>query len=396
MMAATVPERHAVYYPRIHFRNMEWLKGTLLAFGRVYRIVPTDHPLEDDPPELRGFSQRHLAMTQDKRKPLVFEIDPEWSAIEFAQERLYHELRLVDPAELTRRFGATATAAREAATGRYEIHRSKVHDGLFEQLLMPRGLAWPSPSRRQTGPWLRVHPDLGDAIMSVSTVASARETGSDVVTDAPTLHTAVAALDEGAILREFLRPGSHPDEEVPAERAGAQLAHVVMVTHFSTAALSFDDVAGLLQDGVSFRAFRNHMASVAQRIPPEIDQRTRERRLQELADEMVDEWNRLERSLPKRLLAGIGAGAAKGAEDVAKDAARTLATGGLAAGLAALSAKVAFVAAAPVAVPIALALVTTTLAWRRSRKDGPLAYLTHVKKAGGVQLAVPCSYRPEP
>lgn len=37
-----LPHHDAVYYPRIHFRDLEWLEGTLLAFGRVHRIIPEE------------------------------------------------------------------------------------------------------------------------------------------------------------------------------------------------------------------------------------------------------------------------------------------------------------------------------------------------------------------
>ncbi|MFN0106103.1 MAG: hypothetical protein ACKV2U_28940 [Bryobacteraceae bacterium] len=39
--------RHALYYPSIHIRDENWLKGTLLAFQQVRRIVPNQFTLKD-------------------------------------------------------------------------------------------------------------------------------------------------------------------------------------------------------------------------------------------------------------------------------------------------------------------------------------------------------------
>src|SRR5215471_12941354 len=49
-----VPDRDALYYPYIHIRDVNWLKGTLLCFPQVRRIVPSDFPLNDSA-EVRKF-----------------------------------------------------------------------------------------------------------------------------------------------------------------------------------------------------------------------------------------------------------------------------------------------------------------------------------------------------
>jgi hypothetical protein len=96
----------ALYYPRIHFNDLEWLKGTLLAFGSVHRIVPVEHPLDRDPPEVRQISARHGGVL-----PVVIEINPEWAPIEFAQSRLHQALDKTDGVVLKQRFGLEALRA---------------------------------------------------------------------------------------------------------------------------------------------------------------------------------------------------------------------------------------------------------------------------------------------
>jgi len=390
-----VPDRTAVYYPRIHFNSLEWLKGTLLAFGRVYRIVPGDHPLDRDPPELRTISERHGA-----EHPLVFELEPELHAIEIAQARLNEQLSTATPAYLRARFGIAATAEREAIDGPYEIHKGKLHEQLFGQLTALK-LAWPRrrPSDFRFGDrdqWLRVHPELGDAIMSVSAIASAKLKGSDVVTDAEALHGAVAALDDEAVLRSLLSPTprSTATAEPALDHITAELAHVVMTTHFDVNALSFAEIAELVRDGIDLRAFRQQLATFAQRVAPELDQHAREERLEQIAQDVVSEWKRLEKGLPKKVLSALGSGTSSAAEDLAKEALKGLATLGVAGFVASKVTSAAVLAVvAPASVPIAFAVIGAATAWRRTRSEGPYRYLTRIRKAGGISLSVPCSYR---
>ena len=395
--ATGAPERYAVYYPRIHFRDVEWLKATLLAFGRVYRIVPTDHLLPDDPQEVRDISERHGAS-----KPLVIEVDPEWSGIELAQENLDRALQGVDPTELERRFGRRATADREAEVGKYAVHRSKVNEFLFQHL-HGRGLVWPMDENDPANPYLRVHPDLGDAILSVSAIATARSKGADVVTDEPTLHTAVAAIDEDAVLHTLIRPNPHP-VELQESRTAAQLAHVVLSTRFDTSQLTLADVAGLVRDGNDLRRFRDHLLAFAQRVPPEVPQQERDRRLEALADEVVKDWKTFEKGLPSKLRGVFAGGAADATTDLAKDAARGLVSSafgagalgaGVVAALHAATLPAVLGAVVPAAVPIALSVVATAFTWRRRQQESsPYRYLSRIAKAGAVELSIASSYRP--
>jgi hypothetical protein len=396
MPPPAIPDRHAVYYPRIHFRDVDWLKATLLAFGRVYRIVPFDHPLDRDDPEIRTISERHGA-----KDPLVYEVDPEWSGIENAQEHLNRALRAVDPAVLQRRFGLQATVDREAEVGRYEVHASKVNGLLFGNL-SGLGLLWRADANDPASPWIRVHPDLGDAILSVSAIATARNKGADVVTDELALHSAVAAVDEDAVLDTLISP----DPRVPSlddSRTTAQLAHVVLSTRFELGEVSLADVAALVRDGKDLRRFRTHLQSFVARVPPELPQAEREQRLAELADEVVEEWRAFEKGLPSRLKKAFRDKAADAGSDLAKDVSSELVKSAFSAGLGGGLAMLAHAATVPVilsavipaAVPIALALTGTALAFRRNQQAAsPYRYLSRIVKARGVELAVASSYRP--
>lgn len=376
-----VPDRHALYYPRIHFHDLEWLKATLLAFGHVHRIVPVDHPLAGDPQEVRAISERHGCPA-----PLVHEIDPDWGVIEMAQGRLFHVLDHLGGPGIVERFGRVQSARREVTARRFTIHRSKFHLQLLDHLERYR-LAWPLDGDPQ---FVGVHPDLGEAIMGVTAIAAARGKGCDVVTESGALHAALGALDEHVLLESILF-GPTEGSPLPADRATARVAHAVFTAHFDLSAVSFSDVAGLVNDGVDLRAFRASLAPLAQRLPPELDATERDRRVHELSGEVIAAWVAFQRSLPARLRGALGTSGGEVIERVTADMVANLATAGIGGALAAAAGltplQVLAVVAAP-AVPVVFALVRAGMGWRREGAAiEPHRYLSKVTARGGVLVA---------
>src|SRR3982750_2389700 len=58
--------RHALYYPYIHIRDENWLKGTLLGFQQVRRIVPNQFTLKD-----KAITKRYAELKGADGKPLL-------------------------------------------------------------------------------------------------------------------------------------------------------------------------------------------------------------------------------------------------------------------------------------------------------------------------------------
>src|SRR5215210_7177285 len=46
-MSAATPISDALYYPYIHMRNEDWLKGTLLFFPHIVRMLPSTFTPKD-------------------------------------------------------------------------------------------------------------------------------------------------------------------------------------------------------------------------------------------------------------------------------------------------------------------------------------------------------------
>lgn len=381
--ARNLPLRSAMYYPRIHFPDLEWGKATLLTFGRIHRIVPYDDPLLRDPPEVRAIT----TWDPTDRSKLVINVNPENQDIELAQGRVFNIVDHTDGAILRSRFG------RDKTTEQYEIHSSKIHAGLFDRLEHLQ-LVWPADRTNPNDPYRGIHPQLGEAIMGVSAISTARRTGSDVVTSEPSLHAALAAVDETALLRSIFKPAELATEEVAADRATSQLVHAVMTTRFDLSSVKMDDIVELAKDGVDLRAFRSCLLAFAERIPPEVDQATRDRLIEELTAEVILGWSEFRGRLPKRLKESFKESINDVADETVTEATKSVLALGVVGALGAITAPVLLGAAIAAAVPITLKLFRAARASRREADDpSSFRFLTKVTQQGGMLLATPRVYR---
>ena len=79
--------RDALYYPYIHVRNINWLKGTLLCFPHVVRMTPRGFRLKDEK-QVRKFSKT-LGM---QNRPLLDEVPIHGAKVSGAQRRFLNKL----------------------------------------------------------------------------------------------------------------------------------------------------------------------------------------------------------------------------------------------------------------------------------------------------------------
>src|SRR5260221_1953396 len=86
-----VQDKKALYYPYIHFRDLDWLKATLLCFPQVSRMVPTELKQEHN-----EIVHAFYNLTNENGERLISEIYLDsWgnSPAYKAQERLLNKLR---------------------------------------------------------------------------------------------------------------------------------------------------------------------------------------------------------------------------------------------------------------------------------------------------------------
>ncbi len=373
--------RRALYYPYMQPRNADWVKATLLAFGQISRIVPNDYPLEDLP------EVASLAMQKTKLGLLVRNISPDWSDIETAQLHLASKLQRTNAKLLQERFGKERTALELGSADGFQIHEHKLHDSLL-RLLDGASLAW-SPDKPSTGAgrWRSVHPHLGEALMSVTSIAAARRKSLDLVTENIEMHAALASLEEGHLLDALLADQVPPPPEPgSADRATDRLGHVIMTTNLDVTRIRNEEMAEVLEDGAGFQAFRHELAGLVTAVPNDAPPEDRERALRTKAEELVSRWLDSQRSWHHRLRPAFVDPAKSDFPQRAKAAAASIlsaaASSGLALALGTVGSPSMQTLAAGAGISITVGSALAVDGKVVAPKDEPVRYLTRVHDAG--------------
>ena len=182
-LAGVQPEsRYALYYPYIHIRDENWLKGTILAFQKVRRLVPGQFTVKD-----QAITKRYAAV-EGPAGHLLESLVVEAPEIRSTQEWLRQKIsERID--ELTLRYAEKRYLLNFWAASGIEMLLA-----LFDQklltLLLTQKLAWYSrePGEPDSFNWVTMHPKVGAAMMSVLALAAARIKGLSVVTPSADAH----------------------------------------------------------------------------------------------------------------------------------------------------------------------------------------------------------------
>jgi hypothetical protein len=407
-----VASRGALYYPYIHPRDVDWMKGTLLAFGQVQRLVPDGFPLNDS---------REIAFLRDypgpRNEPLLRSISFRHEALAMAEERL--EKVLFAKIGSLSRFLRDETVRQYGIEDAFVIHADQIRPSLLvglgtnclawpwkgrglrrlTQSLSHRraGSRWPNPYAPTTdfGRWFCVHPELGRALVSVVAIAAARSEGLDIVTEDMTLHHGLATLDENAVISE-LRQLSVESRTEPSEvQTIDQIAHIVLTTSFDLSSLSMRDIAEFVCAGHDLRAFKTALSEFARAIPADAAQERREKLMIEQAAHVVELWKQQKKSWPRRMVKALRESSADDAKKEATKTATELAKLAMVGGLGALAGGVPL---QTIALPAVAGLGLSAILGVGGRllsgeAEGPYRYLTRVNRLGASLLVVPKPYR---
>jgi hypothetical protein len=302
-------DRDALYYPYIHIQDGNWLKATLLCFPGVRRMVPEDY-VPDDSRIVREFCE---LMGPRKDRPLLSSVNLFSDGATRAENNLLEKLQLNDPFIRSKYSKAKTIEQYGDSAGEFRLHDEKIILGLYSYLTEgpeENALAWRTsppedrPQRLRADRWLALHPALGTAILSVKAVAIADNFGLDIVTDSSFAHQAVITQKEEDIFDELI--GGGPRSQLPSrDDIVDDLAEIVMSTNFDVSALSPKQIADLLSDGKGLRNFKDALIPIAASIPPIRDAKEREKRLKDAAGEVLEEWGKYKKSLPKFALDAI-------------------------------------------------------------------------------------------
>jgi hypothetical protein len=379
-----VLDRDALYYPYIHFRDVNWLKATLLSFPQVRRMVPPDFYLYDSP-EVQKF--RKLKGFRDE--PLIREEETDQEVVRKAQERLMKKIQ-ENEEEICQKYDLEATEKlisqnkiqinREKGINSFELHGGKMMIELNDYL-QDRGLLWPTREiQGGYGTWYALNPILGEAIMSVIAINIAADNGLDIVTSSGYIHSALASLDEDAVFSNLLQrhPYRKPGEQTnKTTEMTDEITLMVLNTHFDLNRLSPEQIAELIKEGKDLRKFKQAIVPIAKRIPEIHNPKEREKRIKQASEEVIDAWQGYKKSLPKFAIDAL--------MNVSK-----IKTPEIISGLTAMTASgLTF----GVGIGLTIGFVTYSgyrvLADYKAQKDGPYQYLSKIEKAGASLITRP-------
>lgn len=363
-------DRDALYYPYIHITNVNWLKSTLLCFPNIRRMVPSGYT-PNDSEEIREFCE----VIGPRGTPLLTSVDLLSAGALEAEKKLLETLQANDTFVRSHYCRAKTCEEYGPSADQFLLHDEKIgFSPLHAYLVGTEGgdaLAWhaAAPADRPTrgnGMWLATHPRLGSAILALKAIAIADEFGFDIVTDSSSVHHTVVTTTEEDIFNQLIGQPIALQRPVTDDIAD-DLAEIVIATNFDVSKLSPKQIADLLFDGKDLRRFKNELIPLASTLRAIKDSREREQRMKAAANEVVENWKKYKKSLPKFALdALVDAGEVK-----VSDVALNLILGGG-----------AWHAAGGAGLAIFLVSYAGLRIWRKYKKESssPYAYLNRISK----------------
>lgn len=357
----------ALYYPYIHFRDVNWLKASLLWFQQVRRIVPPDFAFNDID-EVRELHD--LAGTGDN--PLIKDEPAYAFCVWEAQKRLLAVLQ-AQPTRFLDQF-TRARAIKDVPDGAqaFQMHRGKMIP--LVEFLTENKLAWKATGFRRDRPddWLALHPKLGEAIMSTIAVAIARDSGLGIVTGEGRIHRALAELDEALILQQLAGISAAPARQKNTDRLRDDLALTIFTTGFDVSKLTPIQIAELIREGKDLSRFKQRLDDDLKNTREIENPKERRKRLEHTAKEIIKEWKAQKKSLPKYAIDAL----IPLSNERLPSAATSMIAG--ATGIATVGTGVGLV--------IAFAVYLGINTWQRFREasDHPLNYLSTIHQAGAT------------
>jgi hypothetical protein len=379
----------ALYYPYIHIRDPEWLKGTLLLFSQVRRMIPFYGPQANDGPIL-PFTQPHGG-----REPMLTGADLWSERAEAAQVELARRLREdAQDSAFRNRFGQSA-AETMRGTDEYgfQIHQEKLHENLKEAL-RDTGLAWEPGNQEPYDPrleYVEVHERIGQAVMATLATACAIGEGLDIVGDQRSgpLHDCLIRKQPRDVYDAWLKPGHNIND--PPQADARELFEFVVSIACDTTKLDAEALAVMGENRDPLRGLMRALADRAKDMVAMDPGKERTKQFRDEVNKILKAWAGDRANMDNYWRSFFGFGlldtSGKFLEKVigkaveTAPAAATAATGALA-GLA-LSGPV-LASGAGLGIGLFTHAAKTYADLRRKDRESPYRYLTIIENAGVV------------
>jgi hypothetical protein len=390
--------RKALYYPYIHIHDVNWLKGTLLLFSEVRRMLPDRFTPHDDE-EVRAFA----ASSSDR--PALLSPANLWTrraraAQEALARRLLADAR--DPDFISRYGRAVTRQARAPDDKGFQIHQEKLAEPLKDALRFTE-MAWDPDlpeSYDRDAAYVELHPRVGEAVMSTLAIAAAMGEGLDIVGDHRSGHLHECLLEKRA--DEIYDAWLHPSDlqAAPGRPDAEDLFEFLIGLTCDVTALTPDALCALQADRDPLRRLIEQLRVLASEMPATDPGRDRETYFRDAISMVLHSWRSDRSNMPAYWRKFFGEGLADTSQRFVEKVADNLMSGGEKAvmggvsgatavgigggGIAAMATAAIAGAGVGLAIGIVFHGVRSYFRTRRAEKDSPYRYLTLMEREGVV------------
>lgn len=288
-----------LYYPYIHIRSPEWLKGSLLFFDRIHRMLP-DSFTPYDSELIRPFVDFSLLLPADLGRPRVRR----------AQQVLATKIEreaTEDPGFLRKYGHAAAKRSTSHKEFGFQLHQRKLAPSLLD-VLVKHELVWKPDTLepyRFAHAYVGLHDRIGQAVMATIAVACAQAQGLAVVAeklskkdeDAEALHDCLITKDAEGVFDAVLHPERKFDKP-PMGTTGQELFEFMLRFRCNLTAVSAKDLMKMTsQDRKPITDLVNALREHASKIPSMDSGPEREQFVNDELSRMLDKWREDRRNL---------------------------------------------------------------------------------------------------
>lgn len=372
----------ALYYPYIHVRDANWLKGTLLLFDQVQRMVPFPTKVEGDDPAILPFAQWRV------EKPPLLRPARLWDKrATHAQRELAKKLRAAAKvSKFMRDFGVHAAAAqRQLGHGGFQIHQMKLHPDLRDALRVTR-LGWHPRTLGPSDPhgeYIEVHPEIGQAVMATLAIACAKQDGLHIVADPSSgaLHECLMQKNQSAVFQTWL--GTEPPLPEPRRPEPHELLEYLVTVHCDASSLTAADLEALQKDREPLQQLMKRLQDVASAVEP-MDPRARRQAVADAVSLILRQWKEDRRNLAPFWQRFFGVGLLDKGASFAEKMLAGLVNAAPGASAGAGAGAVLVDAGAGLGVGLVTHVAKSIVEVRRERRESPVRYLTAMQRQGVV------------
>jgi len=186
------------------------------------------------------------------------------------------------------------------------------------RLLKRHELAWPATGDRKKRGFVRVHPLLGELIMSTLAIACAKDEGFNIVAENGRAHRYLANHDDLGAYKEFTQPRTKATRKALVSDGGG-IFEIIAFQKCDVSKLTPEALGKLSDDRDAIEDLKAALEKIARSIPKMQDEERFQERVRSSVDDALKKWRNDRANMSSFARKLFGAEGAKPAGDVFKD-----------------------------------------------------------------------------